>query len=152
MTFFLSYTIDKPWYFTYNDNRYMLLLANGALRVVGNIVTIGGHVKMIQTVQYLFKRCLLLSYNARPLFCSSTHAPGHFHHHWSSKSVRLVAQANYHTCILEHFWDHFPLDESVADLDKFCRYSPVMLSTAKHLAVLHARPFAALSVTIINEL
>src|SRR6266496_635674 len=35
----------------------------------------------IQTAQYLFKRCLLLSYNTRPLFCSSTHAPGHFHHH-----------------------------------------------------------------------
>jgi hypothetical protein len=28
-------TIDKTRYFTYNDTRYMLLLANGALRVVG---------------------------------------------------------------------------------------------------------------------
>ena len=39
---------------------------------------------MIQTAQYLFKRYLLLSYNTRPLFCSSTHAPGHFHQYWSS--------------------------------------------------------------------
>ena len=72
--------IDKPNYFTYNDTRYMSLLANGALRVVGNIVSIGVHVKMKQATQPLMKRYLLLSYNTRPLFCSSTHAPGHFHH------------------------------------------------------------------------
>ena len=61
--------------------QYMLLLANGALRVVGDILMTGVHVQMRQTIQNLFTDYLTIYLNTRPVFCSSTHAPGHPHHH-----------------------------------------------------------------------
>ncbi len=59
----------------------MLLLANGALRVAGEYHHDGSACKMRQAIQTLLTDHLTYRYNTRPLFCSSTHAPGLFHHH-----------------------------------------------------------------------